>query len=140
MLADLVRNARVFSLQARIWWLRRAMETAMADDPVAPKRRRRRPRPVTQPEVVTAEVPAPSLADAETGVALSKDMMTFFSSHPALAKRRVHFDAQELIQLLSEALLKRGMPPEKLARTKWMWVPGPAGCPQLFLILPGIEA
>lgn len=115
--------------------------------PAAPAVRRRRrdtartapPPPPTRPDVVNANPAADTLDNGE-GVSLEKDALAFYCGHPLMERRRLHFDSQELIQLIGESLIRKGLPKDKLNHTRWLWVGNRSGCPELFLILPGAEA
>ncbi len=135
MLSNLLRSARVMTLRAQLWWLGQRMEMQMATPPV--KRRRR--KAVTQPEVV-APTELATCVDDPDGLAMGIETVKFFAAHPLMEGRRRHFSPAEVTQLLADSLLKRGMPHEILIKTRWMWVGGKHGCPELYLILPGIEA
>lgn len=73
-------------------------------------------------------------------VSTGADAVPLLANHPAFESRRVTFDASDLVGLLSEALLRRGLDKAKLHHARWVWVNGEHGLPRLHLIFPGIEA
>ena len=136
MLTNLLRTARVMSIRAQIWWLGYMMESQMAENPITPKRRRRK---ITQPEVLNADVQAAELNDPD-GVGMTESTVRFFASDPLMSSRRRHLGPHDVSHLIAESLQRHGMPADVLAKTRWLWVGGKNGCPELYLILPGIEA
>lgn len=99
------------------------------DDPVKPIRRRR------------ARKPKPVLADSiDDGASVDQEAALFLMNSPLYDDRRIHFGQDELIALISESLLRHGMDPEAVGRSKWLWQSTPAGAPMLYILAPGIEA
>lgn len=74
------------------------------------------------------------------GVALSEDAVPFFTQDPLLERRRVQLSSLDIMNLLQESLIRRGMPADKLQKTRWVWVADKNGGPILYLIFPGPEA
>lgn len=77
--------------------------------------------------------------DEEDGDGLPADVLETLTEHAALDSRRLRFDLGELITLVGESLVRRGMDKELLQETRWLWV-SRDGAPELFLIFPGAEA
>ena len=80
------------------------------------------------------------VADEPVRIECGPDVVPFFTQHPALASRRASLDSADLVRLLGEALVRRGVPAERLSRSRWVWTTGEDGCPKLYLIFPGLEA
>lgn len=137
MLSRMLRTAALTNLRFQTWLLKRAIEAweafgdPMSQPPPSVKRRKKAPEPT---------VPAAETL-SENGIHVEPESAAFFTQHPLMESRRRFIGQPELTHLLASGLLKAGMPAELLAHTRWLWVSNrETGTPELYLILPGIDA